>query len=80
MSITYTPSRFHVVHTAPAWMPPYERVVLHGLTVGLAPRQILEIGTFQGGSTLIMCAALDDLGEGRIVCVDPHPRLADDTW
>lgn len=80
MSDAYTPSRFHVVHTAPAWMPPYERVLLHGLTVGLAPRTVLEIGTFQGGSTLVMCAALDDLGDGRIVCVDPNPRLADETW
>lgn len=76
----YTPSRFHVVHTAPAWMPLYERVLLHGLTVGLAPRHVLEIGTFQGGSTLVMCAALDDLGDGLIVCVDPDPRLADETW
>lgn len=61
-------------------MPAGERVLLHGLTVGLAPQRILEIGTFQGGSTLIMCAALDDLQEGRIVCVDPHPRVADETW
>ena len=61
-------------------MPLYERVLLHGLTVGLAPQNVLEIGTFQGGSTLVMCAALDDLGSGRIVCVDPDPRLADETW
>lgn len=80
MPETYTPGRFHVVHTAPAWMPLYERVLLHGLTVGLAPRRVLEIGTFEGGSTVVMCAALDDLGEGRIVCVDPEPRLAEETW
>lgn len=76
----YAPNRFYAVHAAPAWMPSYERVLLYGLTVGLAPQRILEIGTFQGGSTLIMCAALDDLGAGQIVCVDPNPRLADDTW
>lgn len=80
MTEAFVASRFHVVHTAPAWMPEYERAVLYGLTVGLAPRNILEIGTFQGGSTLVMSAALDDLGAGRIVCVDPEPRLADTTW
>ena len=61
-------------------MPSYERVLLHGLTVGLAPQRILEIGTFQGGSTLIMCAALDDLNEGQIFCVDPKPQVAEETW
>src|SRR4051812_1763899 len=61
-------------------MSPHERVVLYALTVGLQPHRVLEIGTFKGGSTLIMCAALDDLGAGSIVCVDPEPRLAGATW
>jgi predicted O-methyltransferase YrrM len=71
----YHPNRFGTVEQAPAWMTMGERVVLYGLIVGLRPASILEIGTFQGGSTLIMCAALDDLGHGDIVCVDPEPRI-----
>ncbi len=75
----FTPTRFDVIHTAPAWMPEYERVVLYALVVGLRPTRVLEIGTFQGGSTLVMTAALDDNGGGEIVCVDPDPRLAPET-
>lgn len=80
MSETFVPHRFGVVHDVPAWMPVYERVLLYGLVVGLRPERVLEIGTFQGGSTMVMCAALDDLGAGKIVCVDPDPRLAGETW
>jgi predicted O-methyltransferase YrrM len=72
--------RFHVVHSAPAWLSMPERVLLYGLVAGLQPTRTLEIGTFQGGSTLIICAALDDLGSGSIVCVDPNPRVAPETW
>lgn len=60
-------------------MPEYERVVLYALVVGIRPARILEIGTFQGGSTVVMTAALDDSGGGQIVCVDPDPRLAPET-
>jgi predicted O-methyltransferase YrrM len=78
--VSFLPRRFHVVHTAPVWMTMHERVVLYGLVAGLQPRHVLEIGTFKGGSTLIMCAALDDLDAGRIVCVDPDPRVAESDW
>jgi predicted O-methyltransferase YrrM len=60
---------------APAWMTLGERFVLYSLVLGLRPRRVLEIGTFRGGSTLIVAAALDDLGEGTIVCVDPAPQV-----
>src|SRR4051794_20783279 len=74
--LDFVPRRFHVVHTAPAWMSMSERVLVYALVTGLQPERILEIGTFQGGSTMIMCAALDDLGSSaRIVCVDPDPRI-----
>lgn len=53
-----------------------ERVVLYGLIVGLQPSHVLEIGTFRGGSTMIICAALDDLGRGAIVCVEPDPQVS----
>lgn len=84
---TYLPQRFHVVHSAPVWMSYPERVIVYSLIAGLAPERILEIGTFKGGSTLIMCAALDDLdtnqespADRRIVCVDPNPRVAPEDW
>ncbi|MFN2503613.1 MAG: class I SAM-dependent methyltransferase [Acidimicrobiales bacterium] len=76
----FEPKRFPIIHDAPVWMTMQERVVLYGLVAGLQPRTVLEIGTFQGGSTMIMCAALDDLGEGRIVCVDPDPRVDPQHW
>lgn len=74
------PNRFDVLRTAPCWMTPREATVLYGLTFGIAPQDVLEIGTFKGGSTMVMCAALDDLDAGRIVCVDPDPRLEPETW
>jgi predicted O-methyltransferase YrrM len=74
--VNFVPQRFHVIHTAPVWMTMSERVLMYALVAGLQPERILEIGTYQGGSTMIMCAALDDLGSsGRIVCVDPDPRI-----
>jgi predicted O-methyltransferase YrrM len=78
--MSFLPQRFHAVFSAPVLMTMHERVLLYGLVAGLQPERILEIGTFRGGSTLIMCAALDDLDRGRIVCVDPEPRVADDDW
>lgn len=80
MPHAYGTTRIHVVHDVPAWLSAQERIVLHALVVGLQPTRVLEIGTFQGGSTVIMCAALDDLGGGTITCVDPNPRVADETW
>jgi predicted O-methyltransferase YrrM len=78
--MSFLAQRFHIVHSAPAWLSMHERVLLYGLVGALQPQRILEVGTFQGGSTLIMCAALDDLGAGRIICVDPNPRVAPEHW
>lgn len=78
--MTLDVNRLHVVDTAPALLIGHERIVLYALIAGLQPSRILEIGTFQGGSTLIMCAALDDVGAGSITCVDPELRLAPETW
>jgi predicted O-methyltransferase YrrM len=78
--VTFAPKRFSVVDDAPVWMSMQERVMLYALVAGLQPRTVLEIGTFKGGSTMIMCAALDDLGDGQIVCVDPDPRVDPEHW
>jgi FkbM family methyltransferase len=77
---TYVPNRFEVVHRAPVWMTMSERVLLYGLIAGLRPRRCLEIGTFKGGSALIITAALDDLGEGRLACVDPNAQIQPEHW
>ena len=76
----FVPNRFEVVHDAPVWMTMSERVLLYGLIAGLRPRRCLEIGTFQGGSALIITAALDDLGQGKLACVDPDPKVRPEHW
>jgi FkbM family methyltransferase len=76
----FAPNRFEVVHGAPVWMTMSERVLLYGLIAGLRPRRCLEIGTFQGGSALIITAALDDLGQGKLACVDPEPKVRPEHW
>jgi predicted O-methyltransferase YrrM len=57
-----------------------ERIVLYGLVVGLRPRRCLEIGTFKGGSALIIVAALDDSREGILACVDPNAEIKAEHW
>jgi cephalosporin hydroxylase len=68
------------IYTVPAEMQIQERTLLYSLIYSLRPHYCLEIGTFRGGSALLICAALDDTGYGQLVCVDPEPRLTDETW
>jgi predicted O-methyltransferase YrrM len=74
------PRRFGIIYTAPVLMTVSERVVLYGIVFGLRPRRCLEIGTNKGGSSLIIGAALDDIGAGRLVCVDQNPLIAPEHW
>jgi predicted O-methyltransferase YrrM len=53
---------------------------LYGLVFGLQPKHCLEIGTFRGGSTAIICGALDDTGFGDLACVDPLPQVDSELW
>jgi predicted O-methyltransferase YrrM len=54
-----------------------ERLLLFTLVFCLRPQRYLEIGTLEGGSALIVAAALDALdSKGRIFCVDPAPKVA----
>ena len=71
---------FNSVYTSPAEMRMPERVVLYSLIFGLPPRYCLEIGTFRGGSTAIICGAMDDTGFGQLACVDPTPQIAPELW
>jgi glycosyltransferase involved in cell wall biosynthesis/predicted O-methyltransferase YrrM len=74
------PSRFSVIYTAPALMTLSERVILYSIVFGLRPRRCLEIGTNKAGSSLIISAALDDIGAGRLVCVDFDPQISPEHW
>jgi predicted O-methyltransferase YrrM len=71
---------FNHVYTSPAELRMPERVVLYSLIFGLQPRNCLEIGTFRGGSTAIICGAMDDTGYGQLACVDPMPRVDPELW
>jgi predicted O-methyltransferase YrrM len=73
-------SGFNAVYTSPAEMRMPERVALYSLIFGMQPRNCLEIGTFRGGSSAIICAAMDDTGFGQLVCVDPMPKIDPALW
>lgn len=74
------PDRFGVLYNAPVLMTFTERVVLYGTVFGQRPARCLEIGTHQGGSAAIIVAALDDVGAGSLVCIDPNPVVTPETW
>lgn len=67
------------VEGAPTEMSPDERGFLYALVRGAQPRRVLEIGTAEGGSSLVMATAMEDNGgEGHIWTIDPAPRLTFD--
>ncbi len=57
---------------APAQMTMRERLLLFALVMARRPTRVLEIGTCDGGSALIMRRALE--ASARLVSVDPMPR------
>lgn len=69
------PKTLDVIHDAPAWLTPSERLLIYTTVFGLQPQRVLEIGTLHGGSAAIICAALDAVGRGKLVCVDPKPDI-----
>lgn len=71
---------FNSVYTSPAEMRMPERVALYSLIFGMQPKNCLEIGTFRGGSTAIMCGAMDDTGFGQLTCIDPMPKIEPELW
>jgi predicted O-methyltransferase YrrM len=70
----------NAVYTCPAELRMPERVMLYSLIFALQPQNCLEIGTFRGGSTAIICGAMDDTGFGQLACVDPMPQVAPELW
>lgn len=71
---------FNAVYTSPAEMRMPERVALYSLIFGMQPRNCLEIGTFRGGSSAIICGAMDDTGFGQLACIDPMPKIVPSLW
>jgi predicted O-methyltransferase YrrM len=50
-----------------------EAAVLFGLIRGLQPIDVLEIGSYKGGSAAIIAKAMHENEFGRLFCVDPEP-------
>jgi len=69
---------FDIIYQSPAQMLLSERTLLYALVYGLRPAVALEIGTAQGGSAMIICAAMDASGCGRLVCVDQAIKIVPD--
>src|SRR5581483_11266873 len=69
------PLKLDVIHDAPAWLTPSERLTIYQLVFSLMPERVIEIGTLHGGSCQIICAAMDDVGKGSLVCIDPQPDI-----
>lgn len=70
-----------VIRNAPVWMSRAERLLLYTLIFTLRPSRYLEIGTFKGGSALLVNAALDTLNsQAKMVCVDPKWNIASEHW
>lgn len=70
-----------VLNWAPAQLTASERLMLFTLIYSLRPQRYLEIGTFEGGSALIVGAAMDAANlESSITCVDIKPKVAPENW
>ncbi len=70
-----------IIHSAPVWMSRAERLLLYTLIFTLRPSRYLEIGTFKGGSALVVNAALDALNsQTPLICVDPKWNVASEDW
>src|SRR5262249_48364174 len=72
------PLRGDLVMKVPAQLAARERVYLYATVFAQAPARALEIGVAQGGSSMLIHAALSDLSQGRLVSIDPEPDLAYD--
>jgi predicted O-methyltransferase YrrM len=69
-----------VIASAQVLMQPAERLLLFSLVRALRPSRALEIGTHKGGSAMIIVAALDEIGAGTLVCIDPAPVVSEADW
>lgn len=70
-----TQPKIERIFVSPSMMRYAERVMIYALVLGMEPERVLEIGTAHGGTAWIITQAMDDVGRGKLVCVDPEP-----TW
>jgi len=74
-------SALEVITWTPMWMSRAERLLLYTLAFCLQPTRYLEIGTFQGGSALVVAAAMDARkSDGQMICIDPEPKITPENW
>ena len=64
--------RIESVFHRPTDMCESDRLMIYALVRGLRPKRVLEIGVRWGGSARIICAALQDNGEGFCVGLEPY--------
>ncbi len=69
-----------VLENVPALLQHAERHMLFSMILGLRPRWVVEVGTHQGGSALIMVMAMNQVNFGNVVCIDPAPIIKPETW
>ncbi len=69
------PANLDWIFSAPAEQMVEERFLLYSLVLGMKPDRVLEIGTHFGGTATVFCAALDDVGKGTIIGIDPNPLV-----
>lgn len=62
------------VYDVPSESHHRERLFTYGLIYGTQPERVLEIGFRFGGSSFLMLCALEDVGKGKLVSVDPNPE------
>lgn len=61
-------------YDAPAETTHGERLFIFGLVMAKRPERVLEIGFRFGGTSFLIACALEDLGRGRLVSIDPDPQ------
>ena len=70
-----TPERVGTAYVAQSGMRVDEKLFLYGFVRGFRPHRGLEIGVAKGGSALITTNAMEEVGHGHHVGVDPTPNL-----
>ncbi len=77
-----TGERVGAVFLAETHLSAAERLFMYAIVRGARPKRALEIGSALGGSASIVCAAMEDVGGGKLVGIDPirrvdpsHPRF-----
>lgn len=70
-----SPERVGVVYSARSGMRIDEKLYLYAFARGFRPERALEIGVGKGGSASIITNAMEEVGHGKLVGVDPTPNL-----